>query len=134
MCAFSDNSSGAVDAGSHIPVLLNETRELLTARSGGKFAGCDFWRGGHSRRFLSADSDIVVVAIDCDPSAIERARVVSEEFEGRFHFYSMNFSSWILWKTTGLMVSSLILAFLHFNWIRLSAVFPFALMRRLICG
>ena len=92
MYASADSISGFASSGSHTPVLLNETRKLLTARSGAKLLDATFGGGGHSRSFLSADSAIVVFAIDCDPSAIERAQAVSREFEGRFHFYSMNFS------------------------------------------
>ncbi len=93
MYAAADGISGFADAGKHVPVLLNETRELLSARAGGKLLDATFGGGGHSRALLEADEAAIVVALDCDPQAQERARAVHDEFGDRFRFYSMNFAN-----------------------------------------
>ena len=92
MYASADGIAGFVGSGKHVPVLLNETRELLSARTGGKLLDATFGGGGHSRALLAADETLVVVAIDCDPEARERALAVREMFGERFRFYSMNFA------------------------------------------
>jgi len=89
MYASADSIS---DFGRHVPVLLNETRELLATRNGGKLLDATFGGGGHSRALLTADKAVVVVAIDCDPQALERAQSMHREFGDRFRFYSMNFA------------------------------------------
>lgn len=92
MYASADGIAGFVGSGNHVPVLLNETRGLLSARTGGKLLDATFGGGGHSRALLTADEAVVVVAIDCDPEARERALAVREMFGERFRFYSMNFA------------------------------------------
>ena len=92
MYASADGIAGFAGSGKHVPVLLNETRELLSARTGGKLLDATFGGGGHSRALLAADEALVVVAIDCDPEARERALAVREMFGERFRFYSMNFA------------------------------------------
>jgi 16S rRNA (cytosine1402-N4)-methyltransferase len=92
MYASADDISVSAGSGRHVPVLLNETRELLSVCSGAKLLDATFGGGGHSRALLSADKATVVVAIDCDPEAQERSQVVREEFGERFRFYSMNFA------------------------------------------
>lgn len=92
MYASADGISGFAGSGKHIPVLLNETRELLSAQTGGKLLDATFGGGGHSRALLSADETIVVVALDCDPEALKRAQIMHKDFGERFRFYSMNFA------------------------------------------
>lgn len=92
MYAYADSISDFADFGGHVPVLLNETRELLSARTGAKLLDATFGGGGHSRALLSADEATVVVAIDCDPQALLRSQALSEAFGERFRFYSMNFA------------------------------------------
>ena len=94
MYAYADNISGFTSSSSgHIPVLLNEARELLSANPGTKLLDATFGGGGHSRALLSGDETVVVVAIDCDPEALKRSQEMREEFGERFRFYSMNFAN-----------------------------------------
>ena len=92
MYASADGISGFAGSGKHVPVLLHETRELLSARAGGKVLDATFGGGGHSKALLAADETILIVAIDRDPEALKRAEAVRETFGDRFRFYSMNFA------------------------------------------
>lgn len=76
----------------HIPVLLNETLELMAPCAGATFLDGTFGGGGHSRALLSAADDVVLFAIDRDPDAFERAQLLQLEYGERFQFYSMNFA------------------------------------------
>lgn len=77
--------------GGHVPVLLRETLELLSPRAGHKLLDGTFGGGGHTRALLNAADDVEVIAIDRDPSAVERAAPISEAFGDRFRLVSMNF-------------------------------------------
>ena len=81
---FSTNSG-------HIPVLLNETLELFAPRGGMKFLDGTFGGGGHTRAILDCDENVKVVALDRDPSAIERAEKLVAEVGERFCHYHINF-------------------------------------------
>lgn len=92
MYASADGIAGFSGSDGHVPVLLNETRELLSSKAGGKILDATFGGGGHSKALLAADETIIVVAIDRDPEAQERARILCERFGDRFRLYSMNFA------------------------------------------
>ena len=92
MFFFADHISGAGGAGSHVPVLVAETLRLLPSRSGSKLLDATFGGGGHSKALLSKEDTELLVATDCDPDAIDRARLMEDEYGKRFRFYSMNFA------------------------------------------
>ncbi|MEC8333475.1 MAG: 16S rRNA (cytosine(1402)-N(4))-methyltransferase RsmH [Verrucomicrobiota bacterium] len=75
----------------HIPVLLSETLELFAPRGGMKFLDSTFGGGGHTRAILDCDKNVKVVALDRDPSAIERAEKLEAEVGKRFCHYHLNF-------------------------------------------
>lgn len=93
MYASADGISRFAGSGKHAPVLLNETCGLLSEPCGGKLLDATFGGGGHSHALLSAHEATVVIALDCDPQAKGRARVLSDTFGDRFRFHSMNFSN-----------------------------------------
>jgi 16S rRNA (cytosine1402-N4)-methyltransferase len=63
----------------------------LTEGRSGTFLDATFGGGGHTRALLEADDRNVVVALDCDPEAIERGRRLQEAFPGRLTLHHMNF-------------------------------------------
>ena len=76
----------------HLPVLLDETIEMLNIKKSGKYIDCTFGRGGHSKRILdSLDQKGKLLAIDQDMQAIEYGR---EKFrnDSRIIFMQTNFS------------------------------------------
>lgn len=56
----------------HVPVMLAEVMEWLRADQEGLFLDCTAGGGGHTRELLNANKGNRVVALDRDPSAIER--------------------------------------------------------------
>src|SRR5688500_13879678 len=66
-------STSAIAAG-HIPVLRDEAIAALLPRAGGRYIDGTFGGGGHTRELLAASApDGIVLALDADPAAIERA-------------------------------------------------------------
>ncbi len=67
----------------HRPVLLTEATAALRARAGGMYLDATFGGGGHTRALLAASApDGVVMTIDADPSAIERAHALAKSADG----------------------------------------------------
>ena len=60
-------------AAGHQTVLRDEAVALLLTHPGGCYVDGTFGGGGHTRAILSADPDSRVIAIDRDPTAVERA-------------------------------------------------------------
>ena len=59
----------------------------------GLYLDATFGGGGHTRALLEADSSNIVVALDCDPEAIERGASLRAAYPGRFTLYRMNFEN-----------------------------------------
>lgn len=76
----------------HVPVLLEATMDYLCPENGGLFLDGTFGGGGHSRALLEKNPNVLVIAIDQDPEAAERAKPFKETYGKRFQFYGMNFS------------------------------------------
>jgi len=91
MCSFVDDALNPAAISGHVPVLLNETLELLAPRAGAKLLDGTFGGGGHTCALLNAAEAVTLVAIDRDPNAQERAKLVADKFAERFRFYPMNF-------------------------------------------
>lgn len=75
----------------HISVLLSETIDALDPRDGAILVDGTFGAGGYSRAFLNA-AECQVWAIDRDPRAVDAARQLESESQGRFHFIQGRFS------------------------------------------
>ena len=59
----------------HIPVLRQEAVRLLITDPQGTYLDATLGRGGHSREIVAAlGGEARVIAMDCDPAAVERAR------------------------------------------------------------
>jgi 16S rRNA (cytosine1402-N4)-methyltransferase len=86
-----DDVAGHAAGSGHVPVLLQETLELLSPCAGSKLLDGTFGGGGHTRALLEAAEGVEVVALDRDPAAISRSEALKTEFGDRFRLYHMNF-------------------------------------------
>lgn len=66
----------------HVPVMLSEVLEVLAPREGAIYVDGTLGAGGYSRALLDA-AECIVWAIDRDPEAIARAKVLAERYAGR---------------------------------------------------
>ncbi len=86
------NDSFKIDVScGHIPVLLNETVQMLSPKDEGIYLDCTFGGGGHTSAILSS-ANCKVVSLDRDPEAKERAKAVKARFGERFEFVATKFS------------------------------------------
>lgn len=91
MLSSADDVLNPARYGGHFPVLLREALELLSPCAGSKLLDGTFGGGGHTRALLGAAEEVMVIALDRDPAAVERASAVNADFGERFRLYSMNF-------------------------------------------
>jgi 16S rRNA (cytosine1402-N4)-methyltransferase len=66
----------------HVPVLLDEVRELLQPRRGGTFVDCTLGLGGHARMVLEHGATRLI-GIDRDTDALAMAQTALAEFGDR---------------------------------------------------
>ncbi len=76
----------------HIPVLLNETLELLQPKDGEVYVDCTFGAGGHTHAILKA-ANCKVISIDRDPHTKLLADKFEAEFGDRFTYVNDRFSN-----------------------------------------
>ena len=89
-----DDSIAAQGRTDHAPVLLAEGVDLLASHPGGRYLDGTFGGGGHARALLAASApDGVVLAIDADPAAADRAAALQAEPDigARLRFVGSNF-------------------------------------------
>lgn len=91
MLSSTDDALNPAASSGHVPVLLNETLELLVPRAGAKLLDGTFGGGGHTSAMLDAAEGVTVVATDRDPEAAVRAEAIKAKYGERFRFYAMNF-------------------------------------------
>ncbi|XP_075402070.1 12S rRNA N(4)-cytidine methyltransferase METTL15 [Tenrec ecaudatus] len=67
----------------HIPVMVNEVVRCLAPQKGQIFLDMTFGSGGHTRAILHKESDIILYALDRDPTAYAIAEKLSELYPKR---------------------------------------------------
>lgn len=78
--------------GQHLPVLAEETLEIMAPRPGASYLDCTFGGGGHTRSLLGADAGVHVMGLDRDPAAKARAEAVKLQYGDLFTFDARNFA------------------------------------------
>jgi 16S rRNA (cytosine1402-N4)-methyltransferase len=73
---------------SHVPVLYRRALELMAIRPDGIYVDATFGAGGHTRGILERLTTGRVIALDADPSAVERATAITSP---AFTFIQANF-------------------------------------------
>jgi len=76
----------------HVPVLLSQVVASLQPRDGEVYIDGTFGAGGYTRAILEV-ADCRVLAIDRDPTAIERAKTLCADFPGRLTAVEAPFST-----------------------------------------
>lgn len=76
----------------HVPVLVEESLELLAPERGGLFVDCTVGLGGHAERLLAASPEVRLVGIDRDPEALERAAARLAPFGDRVQLTEGDFA------------------------------------------
>lgn len=81
-----------MSAFTHIPVLLQETVEVLAVQPGGRYIDCTLGAGGHAAAILERSSPGgQLLGIDADPEAISRATARLEAYSGSTLLINENF-------------------------------------------
>jgi len=76
----------------HVPVLLKETLDLIHCKPGGLYVDATLGDGGHAYHLLKQHPEIkLLVGIDCDRQALERARLRLSPFGSRITLLWGNF-------------------------------------------
>lgn len=90
-----DDRHDLVDAPpGHVSVLKDEAIALLAPPPGARMIDGTFGGGGHTRALLDASApDGRVLAIDADPDAIARGRVLQDEYGDRLILRQSNFAA-----------------------------------------
>ena len=85
----------------HVPVLLEETLDLLQPRSGGCYVDGTLGGGGHAEAILERSSPGGrLLGFDLDPGALERVRERLQPFGARFvevHASFAELERWVRW-------------------------------------
>ena len=76
----------------HIPVLLDEIKEIFSHVKEGIIVDCTVGYGGHSEALLESNLDIKMICIDQDEEALEFSKKRLQRFKNRVKFYHGRFS------------------------------------------
>ena len=78
----SNQTPGNAAPGGHVSVLLDEAIDALRITPGGTWLDGTFGGGGHARRILEASApDGILIAVDADVAAIERASALRQSLD-----------------------------------------------------
>lgn len=91
MYSMMENGALSQKSRGHLPVMLEEAIRFVKEVKPSIILDCCFGGGGHTRAFLE-NTNAKVIAVDCDPAAIERSVGLKEEFGDRFELHSCNYS------------------------------------------
>lgn len=76
----------------HIPVLLNETIDGMCVKPDGTYVDCTVGGGGHSKEIAKKlGKDGILIGIDQDEEALEKASLTLKEFGDRIRLVHSNF-------------------------------------------
>ena len=84
------------DGNIHIPVLLEETIEMLALQDGGKYLDGTLGLGGHSSALLERSINTQICALDRDNAALLLARENLSKYDGRIHFFHKKYSQFAI--------------------------------------
>ena len=87
------NEVGKMASSGHLPVLEGPVVAYLAEGRNGTFLDATFGGGGHTQAILEADDRNYVVALDCDPEAIERGKHLQATYPGRLTLHHLNFEN-----------------------------------------
>jgi 16S rRNA (cytosine1402-N4)-methyltransferase len=76
----------------HVSVLLSETLDGLAIKPGSRYIDGTVGGGGHSEAILASAPDVEVLALDADPTALERAALRLLPFGSRVKLVNANFA------------------------------------------
>lgn len=89
---FALPASARVATTQHVSVLLNETLDGLAIKPSGRYIDGTVGGGGHSEAILASAPDVEVLALDADPTALERAARRLLPFGSRVKLVKANFA------------------------------------------
>ena len=69
---------------SHTPVLINEAINFLCVNKNCLYVDATFGDGGHSKAILEKNKACKVIAIDRDPSVLDKSRIIEQKYKKRF--------------------------------------------------
>ncbi|WP_370931844.1 16S rRNA (cytosine(1402)-N(4))-methyltransferase RsmH [Bartonella sp. DGB1] len=75
----------------HIPVMLKEVVDVVKPQQGKLIIDATFGDGGYTKAFLEKGAN--VIAIDRDPNAIERAKILASQYAEKFTLELTNFAN-----------------------------------------
>lgn len=75
----------------HVPVLLSPMMDMLDPQDNGVYLDGTFGGGGYTRAILES-TNCIVHALDRDPDAVERSKLLKKDFPDRFFFHIGTFS------------------------------------------
>lgn len=79
-------------ARAHQPVMVTEVLEALTIKPNGLYVDGTIGGGGHAGEIVSRLEKGFLIGLDCDPTALEIARIQLKSFEDRVRLIHANFS------------------------------------------